>query len=143
MLGYRLIEVKCRPAEAWAELKETANRLAEVLCEMVTDAARDAERISGQRVSRIVIRKGNFQIAAERNAPLTPTSVATWPRIHVTHTQERWGKSLPDRPPRNGTDDPLWTNWALQSKQVRDIVSALASIGAEDIQTAVDKALED
>jgi len=87
MLGYRLIEVKCRPAEAWAELKETANRLAEVLCEMVTDAARDAERISGQRVSRIVIRKGNFQIAAERNAPLTPTSVATWPRIHVTHTE--------------------------------------------------------
>jgi len=143
MLGYRLIKVDTRPAQAWRELKEAANRLAENICEMVTSTAREAELVSGQRVSRVVVRKGDFRIAAERNAPFTPTSEAVWPRIHVRHEKQEWGKSLPDRPGKGNEDSPLWTHWPLTASQVRQIISVLTEVSTDDIQAAVDAALDE
>ena len=142
MLGYRLVKVETRPAEAWRELKDTANRLAEQICETITEAAREAESISGQRVPKITIWKGNFRITAERNAPFTSTREATWPRVFVRNTAEGWGKSLPDRPPK-GEDNPLWTHWDLQAGKVRKVIEVLRDVSAEDISAAVDAALDD
>ena len=138
MIGYKLVKIEARPAEVWRELKETANRLAEYVCEMVTSAARDAESVSGQRVARIVIQKGDFRISAERN---TPFGDPVWPRVCMAHVGEGWGKTLPDR--HNSGDSILWTHWPFKASQVRGMISALMVVSADDIRAAVDAALDD
>jgi len=137
MQAYKLVRIEKPPAEAWRDLKDTANQLAEQICQLITENARDAESVSGQRVARVEMRKGDFRIVAERN---TPFGDPIWPRVHVAHVSEGWGKTLPDHPIRG--DSILWTHWPFKASQMRGMISALMEVSAEDIQAAVDAALD-
>jgi hypothetical protein len=141
MIGYKLVRVDTRPAEAWAMLKTSLNNFAEHLCEVITHNCRDAELVSGQRVPKIKIEKGEFKITSERNAPLTPTNEATWPRLHIHH-KDGWGKTLPDRPPKGEEDNPLFSHWSIRASQARMILEMLMTITQEDILNAIDEQLE-
>jgi hypothetical protein len=142
MKGYKLVEVEGRPAEIWAQLKTSVNNLADHICEVITNNCRDAETVSGQRVPRIEITKGEFVIKAQRNAPLTPTEKATWRPLHIQH-KEGWDKTLPDRPPKGEETNPFWSHWNIRASQVRMILEMLMTITQEDVLKAIDEELED
>jgi len=139
VLGYKLVKVEAKPAEAWRELKQTANHLAESICQMITRMAREAEQVSGQPIQRLEIQKGSFRISSLRDWHYTPSWKANWNRIQVYHDNESWCLSLPDR---ESDDNPYNTYWPVRASVARMVVEMLASISEQDIQTAVDEALE-
>jgi len=133
MLGYRLVRFESRPAEAWREMKNSANHLAESICQMITRLARDAEQVSGQRIQSVEIRKGNFRISTLRDWAYTPSWKANWGRVQVYHYHEPWCLSLPEK---------SYSHWPVKASVARVILETLASVSENDIQGAIDEALE-
>ena len=139
MLGYRLVKFESRPAEAWREMKNTANYLAESICQVITRMAREAERISGQPVQRVEIRKGNFRISSLRDWHYVPSWKASWSKVQVYHYHEPWCLSLPNR---EFSDNPHDTYWPVRASMARMVVETLASVSENDIQLAINESLE-
>ena len=134
MLGYKLMPFKARPAEAWAEMKRTANYLAESICQMLTRLARDAENVSGQKIFRVEIRKGNFRISSLRNSATIPTWKAKWERIQIYNYHQSWCLSLPEATP---------SHWPIRASVARMVMETLASVSEQDVRASIDEALEE
>jgi len=115
MIGYKLVKIDKPPAEAWRELKETANELAVSLTACWREICQQVREACGQSLYRAEL--PGISIGDERLC---------------VRAGDRW-LWLP-RTPRE--------HWDFRASQVREAIERMASLTRDMLQRAADEALE-
>jgi len=115
MLGYKLLKVEKPPTEAWAEMKETANKLAASLCETWREICQATKKACGQEPYMAILPE----------ASIGRTQLC----VHVTEAYVWLPRSAGE-------------HWDFKASQIREAIEKMASLTRERLQQAADEALE-
>ena len=115
MQAYRLVKVDKPPAEAWRELKQTANELAAFLTACWREISQQVWEECGQYLCRAEL--PDVDVGSERVCVRTSGGWLWLPKEVREH-------------------------WDLRASQVREAIEKMASTTREHLQEAADAALE-
>jgi len=115
MLGYKIVRVEKPPAEAWREMKQTANQLAVSLTECWREICRQIAGVCGQMP--YMAQMDGMDVGHERVC---------------VRVQSGWLWL-----PRNEREP-----WEFKASEVRSAIDKMAAVTRDRLQEAADEALE-